>query len=252
MIPPGTDLSLLPAGNPPNGTISNLVDPPSLKLTTLAVAVVLMTIASIFVVTRVIERLREKKLGVEDVFVGLALLISFVYMGSVFACKFAPSEARVYVLIGGSVLKYTRHLWDVPLSWFIDPKYPKLLFVQSMTLGPALFFGKAAILLFYLRLFEVKKSVRYMVYAAFPYILCLYWANVGMAPYFCAPRPGKAWGPENIVSCGRMAIWGTIQGPMNIFIDVYILVLPIPVIMGLQLSAKRKAGLLGIFLTAGL
>lgn len=150
------------------------------------------------------------------------------------------------------MLKYSRHLWDVPLSWFIDPTYPKLLFMQSMTLGPALFFGKAAILLFYLRLFWIEPTVRYLVYAAFPYIFCLYWVNVGMAPYFCAPRPGTPWGPDNISSCGRMAIWGTIQGPMNIFIDVYIFVLPIPVVMGLQLSVKRKFGLLVIFLTAGL
>ena len=91
-----------------------------------------------------------------------------------------------------------------------------------------------------------------MVYAAFPYILGLYLVNVIIAPYFCATEPGKPWGPEVIMKCGRMSIWATIQGPMNVFIDLYILIIPIPVVMGLHLSTKKKTGLLSIFLTAAL
>lgn len=86
-LPPGIPLSMIPAGQAPNGTMSNFVDPPSLKTPTLVVAIVLMFIATLCVVMRLADRLGEKKLGVEDILVGLALLISFAYMSSVFACK---------------------------------------------------------------------------------------------------------------------------------------------------------------------
>jgi hypothetical protein len=92
MIPPGADLSLIPAGMPPNGTMPNFIDPPSLKIATLGVAIPLMIIATLCVVLRLAERLREKKVGAEDIFAIFALLISYAYMGSVFARMLASLE----------------------------------------------------------------------------------------------------------------------------------------------------------------
>lgn len=51
-IPPGTDLTKTPAGQPPPGVEPNLIDPPSLATPTIVVTTVMIVLASIFVVIR--------------------------------------------------------------------------------------------------------------------------------------------------------------------------------------------------------
>jgi hypothetical protein len=75
-----------PALVAPTDTLPNFVNPLSLKTATLAADIVLIAVALLFVVLRLDERICEKKFGLEDVFAGLALFISFVYIGAVFAC----------------------------------------------------------------------------------------------------------------------------------------------------------------------
>jgi hypothetical protein len=120
-----------------------------------------------------------------------------------------------------------------------------------MTLGPALFFGKTAILLFYLRLFSVNRTLRYWVYPAIPVIFGCYVTNVILETIFCIPRPGDGgWNFNTMVRCGTFEIYGPIQGVLNIALDLYILIIPIPIIAGLKMSPNKKAGLFGIFFTA--
>lgn len=48
--------------------------------------------------------------------------------------------------------------------------------------------------------------------------------------------------------CRNQAISGSISGGLSLLGDVLVLTLPIPVIMDLKINARRKAGILGIFL----
>ena len=66
----------------------------------------------------------------------------------------------------------------------------------------------------------------------------------------CTPAPGKDFGIESGTKCGAHAREYTIvQGASNIIIDIIIMSLPIPIILGLQLSMRKKIGILVIFLT---
>lgn len=59
LIPPGVDLCAIPAGVPPDGQLPNFVNPPSLKTTTIVVAVLMTVWALTFVVVRIIVNRRK-------------------------------------------------------------------------------------------------------------------------------------------------------------------------------------------------
>ena len=66
-LPPGTDLSTIPAGVPPPGVIPNFVNPPSLAPTVLGINITFMVITTIFVSARLTVNLRrERKTGIDD------------------------------------------------------------------------------------------------------------------------------------------------------------------------------------------
>lgn len=66
-IPPGTNLSTIPAGAPPDGVTPNFVDPPSLSISIFIVISVLVLLMTIVVATRLYLNYRSvRKLGWDD------------------------------------------------------------------------------------------------------------------------------------------------------------------------------------------
>ena len=66
-LPPGTDLSTIPAGIPPPGVIPNFVNPPSLVPAVFGINITFMVITAIFVSARLTVNLTSKrKTGIDD------------------------------------------------------------------------------------------------------------------------------------------------------------------------------------------
>ena len=123
-------------------------------------------------------------------------------------------------------------------------------FAEDMLLGPSIFFAKTSLLLLYLRIFGPNKSTRYAIYCGLVLAFCLYWVNIPITAYYCGPRPGKPWSiPEIGLKCRKSIILGVTQGSLNVVLDIFIFVLPIPVVMGLQMSSRRRIAVLAVFLT---
>ena len=118
-------------------------------------------------------------------------------------------------------------------------------------MGPAMFFAKASLLLLYLRIFRPKKSTCYWIYFGLAFTFCLYWINVPFDSYYCAPSPGGSWGDFFSISikCNKAVYLGLVQGSLSIALDLFILILPIPVVMTLQMSSKKRAGALAVLMT---
>ena len=122
-----------------------------------------------------------------------------------------------------------------------------------MLLGPAIFAGKTSLLSFYYRVFSSVKLFRYKIYGAIIVCALFQLAMVPIVAASCAPKIGQSWGLESatadIPRCDKSLVYGVIQGTTNVVLDVYILYLPIPVVLGLNLSMRRKLGVLAIFMT---
>ena len=122
-----------------------------------------------------------------------------------------------------------------------------------MIVGPAMFFAKGSLLLLYLRIFGPKKSTRYLTYYALAFTFCLYWINIPINTYYCTPSSGKSWDTEDLgVKCAKSFMLGLVQGSLSVALDLFILILPIPVVMTLQMPRKRRVGVLAVFMTGAL
>jgi hypothetical protein len=121
-----------------------------------------------------------------------------------------------------------------------------------MLLGPCIFFAKISIFLLYLQLFTVNKTNRQLIYAGMLFTFFLYWTNVAIEPYFCAPHLGQSWNFSVGMRCTRLIPWGMVQGVLAVVLDLYIFILPIPIILNLRLPKRKKLSVLFVFMTAAL
>lgn len=108
---------------------------------------------------------------------------------------------------------------------------------------------KLSIFLLYLRLFGLDKTFRYYVYFGLGIQLICYTALLG-------PQIATAFECVTITAltvplCQNSSPLIILQGVINVVSDFYMLALPVPQVLRLQLRLQRKIGLLAIFL-AGL
>ena len=113
-----------------------------------------------------------------------------------------------------------------------------------------IFFAKTALLLLYLRIFGSKRLTRYYIYFGLGFAFCLYWINIPINSVYCALGPGESWSDLSLgVKCRKSVILGLVQGSLNVVLDLFILALPIPIVIALQMSKKRRIGVLAVFMT---
>ncbi|KAL8715305.1 MAG: hypothetical protein Q9225_006429 [Loekoesia sp. 1 TL-2023] len=212
-IPPGVDPNTTPAGQHPPGVLPNFTDPPTLTTPTVVVSTLMIVLASIFVLVR---------------------LCAIAFVGRRMAWDDFTNVAR--------------HMWDLPLSAFMAPSYARLIFAQNILQAPAVAFAKSSILLLYLRIFTVKASMRYAIYGGLIFTNVLYWIHIPLVAGFCAPRgkyPILDWD-----NCAKLTVWGPVQGFLALVLDIYIFLLPFPVISQLHLAPRKKLGVCFLFGTA--
>jgi hypothetical protein len=117
---------------------------------------------------------------------------------------------------------------------------------------PAIFLAKLSILLLYLRIFDIKQSIRVGVVVGAVWAFLAYIPNIVVSGYFCAPHIGQPWDIRIGSTCDQPATkkWLVTSAAMSLALDIFILVLPIPVVLRLHLNAKRRIGVFLIFFTA--
>ena len=130
-------------------------------------------------------------------------------------------------------------------------RFEKRTYAAQVLLGPSQFFTKVSLLILYLRLFSIKISTRRALYCAIAFAFCLYWINIPLATYYCAPRAGGSWKVGN-ETCAKLILLGPIQGSLNVALDIFILAAPISVIVKLKMSRRRKFEVLAVFMTGSL
>ena len=127
----------------------------------------------------------------------------------------------------------------------------QLNYAQTMFLGPTLFFAKSAILLLYLRIFNANKKMRYSIWFGLLWNFLLYSSGIPIATYYFTPRIGQPWTVVAAnVTCSVLSNFVLVQGVLSVVLDLYIFILPIPIVSKLPISLKQRLSILGIFGTA--
>lgn len=127
------------------------------------------------------------------------------------------------------------------------------LFVIGLEMGynVVIFFVKLTLLLLYLHLFSVSRQIRIFIYIGIASIFTVYAGTTIVDGASCIPRPGKTWSeafldPRCVAQTQNMTY---IVGSFGIISDFYILSLPIPLILRMQLPRKQKIGVFALFMT---
>ena len=107
-------------------------------------------------------------------------------------------------------------------------------------------FVKISVLHLYTRIF----STRTLAYCAYTIgaITMAYWLSTVLTAFLiCRPF---AFNWDKVIAkghCGNSSAYYLSTGIVNLFIDIAIVVLPLPLLWGLQMKTSRKLALTGIF-----
>lgn len=170
---------------------------------------------------------------------------------------------------------YGTHLWDIRLITLLPSHLQVRSFEAMFSLGThyfcpvspltnaeigaqkivalailypiVIFFVKLSIAFLIIRIFGVRKNIRYLAYFGILFCFLFYaaWmgAEIGTA-VLCNSK-----GSSSIALCRHTDILTIISGVMNVVTDLYLLTLPISPVLGLNLRRQQKLGLLVVFLT---
>lgn len=162
-----------------------------------------------------------------------------------------------------------RHIWDVPLS-AIDAPWVKVSWlnltmatqsnghylqrsaVLGTIYGPAMWFAKAAFLTRYLRLFNVVAWMWWSCHAGIWFLACAYWSLVPVSVIYNFPHGDEHWDLAMSLDSAPAQVAFVTMGLISVVSDLYILILPSPILLKLQISLKRKLGLCLVFITAAM
>ncbi|RYP91920.1 hypothetical protein DL770_001980 [Monosporascus sp. CRB-9-2] len=222
-VPPGVDLCQFPALPPPDGVTSNFTDPsPSLESTLIGITSVMTAAGAMFVAGRVYANWR--RLHISD----YCAIVALVFDGALSAIVLASmSEFPFRVVREG------------------------LTFVVQLIMPLSHSFSKAAILLLLLQIFTVDKKMRIAIYVGLAFTVLAYWPNLILVPIFSVPYAGETWdGMVTNPRVHKMTPVGTEQGVLAVLLDLYIFVLPMPILASLNMNTTKRLHLIGVFGTA--
>ncbi|KAI1653873.1 hypothetical protein F4813DRAFT_373072 [Daldinia decipiens] len=216
---------------PPPGVEANLIDPPTQMKQNIALHTVCLTLASFSVVIRLYTRIYISggKLGIEDYLCILSWALSVTFSGLMFA---AYSKG-----IG-------RHIWDTPAVWIVGTLkiYTIATFIY-LILSTCI---KLTFLFLYRRIFSPQTKSKYFIYGAIYFVVCLNTALLFTTIFECSPV-ARSWNSALDGHCINPKILPYLSGVTSFLTDIYILILPIPLLWHLNMGRKRKFRLIAIF-----
>ena len=129
----------------------------------------------------------------------------------------------------------------------VDLTHRSSLIILNVSCYPII---KLSILLLYLRIF-INSRFRQLCWAGVTFVSCMCVANTLVAIFAC--RPVAGFYNSNIkATCINDVQFYWATAILNVVTDLYILVLPIPMVWRLQISFKRKLGISAMFMLGGL
>ena len=116
------------------------------------------------------------------------------------------------------------------------------IFISSCLYLIALLGYKLAILLLYLRIFNVNKTFKYFTWATMFLVFGYLFSNFLTLIFGCTPVD-KYWHPAFTGHCIKTIQADYAYGAMNFISDLIMFILPLPMIWRLQLSRRQKLGI---------
>lgn len=123
--------------------------------------------------------------------------------------------------------------------------------VLSILYGPTIFLAKLSILLLYLELFNVQKRARITVAIGITIISAQCLATIIGCAVLCVPKPGESWLMHSSTYKCRVTatLFGVVMGAISVFSDLYVILIPLPIVWQLRMATRKKVGVSIVFIT---
>ena len=227
----------LPAGSAPPDVVPNLINPPSDGIQVIVVSSIMMTVMFFFAGLRYYTKICiAKSLTADDWTTLIAILGTITYY--IFG---------IYSVTAG---KIGIHAWNISLAAMFSNENLVSLFFVDFFASVVWLFVKLSFFLMYLKLFYPNQWLRWAILAGTFVNCAFYTAIIIVTLYYTAPGPGESW--QATFLSPNEAKTENLPVPissMSLALDVYILIIPAVGIWNLQLSAKKKLGVISIFMT---
>lgn len=230
--------SQIPAIPPPPGVTPNFDSHVSQAPTVLTANWLITSITLLFVLARLFAKVKyaRKQFGLEDIFCVIGTFLTLIFMGII-----------TWLLTGTGI---GHHSWDIPLS-ILRARLPIMaagIAAASVITALTLIFVKLSILCLFFRLFSVSRRARIWIYlGAIGTIVTLGTGSAVIVPVVSPEhqRPGIDYPTRlnKIVIC---------IGAVNLFGDIYILILPMLEVSRLHMYKGRKLRVMAVFSTGAL
>ncbi|KAL9019563.1 MAG: hypothetical protein Q9185_003183 [Variospora sp. 1 TL-2023] len=224
-----SNISPTPALRPPAGVTPNFVNPASRAPGVIAATAVISAVMLLFVVARVYAKVAyaRSQLGWEDTFCVIGTMLSMTIAGVIFR------------LFRSGVGKHT---WDIRDDVFRSQA--DLLATSVRTISTvynfAMIFTKLSILLLLHRLFGVARRARIWINIGIAMTLIIH--IIGAILFLTVGAPLDAREPASYGT--RTNILGIVMTTINIFGDIYILILPLTEVVRLQVCYSQRLRIL--------
>ncbi|KAL9018279.1 MAG: hypothetical protein Q9185_004382 [Variospora sp. 1 TL-2023] len=143
------------------------------------------------------------------------------------------------------VLGFGVHQWDITYV-NLESLISKVLGSEGKTLlalwGPTMFFTKLSLLLLYHRIFAPDRLTKYLVYLGVFYCSVLYTSFLLLTFLLCQT-------PLQAACKHRVNLFILISSGLNVFADIYLLIIPIAAVAKLHMPLRQKLGVSAVFLT---
>lgn len=247
----GIPLSEIPAGRPPPGEVSHIHHAVGITYKITTCDIICLVIVCSVVAARFYTRIRLVKslwwddcksilgssfrfrLAVADVFQGCTLFSLACWIGETglfqLACKWGAGK----------------HIYDLPVSYI----YPNLLrgwVVCAVMYSITMLFAKLSILMLYRRLFPIT-NFAWSWWFVTSFTIAYSAGGIFSSLFQCRPM-ASAWtldiAPEYCISTQKFY---TANAALNVVSDIMILLLPAPIVWGLNTDTRKKIILTGLF-----
>ena len=230
-------LASLPVGSAPPNVVSNLINPHSDGTQVVILGSIMMAIMLFFAGLRYYSKIYiAKSLTADDWTTLIAILGTITYYIS-----------SIYSVTAG---KIGIHMWNISLAAMFSKKNLVALFLVNFLSSVVWLFVKLSFFLLYLKLFYPNQWLRWAIFAGIFVNCAFYMAIIIVTLCYTAPSPGESWqaaflSPKN----AKTQYLPVPISSMSLALDIYILIIPAVGVWNLQLSTKKKLGVLSIFMT---
>ncbi|KAL8995928.1 MAG: hypothetical protein Q9188_006693 [Gyalolechia gomerana] len=230
----------LPAGQPlappPSGQTAHLTHPASNSYHAYITAAICIFLILIFAVLRTYSNIYIRRhRTLDDYTFMLATICTTIYISLVIA------------LLSKGL--FGTHVWELTLGELRNTPFLLVLLLESLW-GPFVWFIKLSLFQLYLHLFGTLRWMKWAVWMGIV-VTGLFYLSITVAKLaMCAPRGSQTYIMAfSTARCSRAKVLGVITGVFNILSDLYLLIIPIPAILGLNVRTPKKMGTLAVFMT---